>query len=69
MDIHQAKPKAIQEEEIAKMDAHQESMEASMNAWQKQTTACQEAIEARKGKGQPKDEGPPGRNGGYSGCL
>jgi hypothetical protein len=28
------------------MDAHQERMEASMNAWRKETTACQETMEA-----------------------
>jgi hypothetical protein len=33
MDIHQAQPEAVQEEIIAKMDAHQERTGASMNAW------------------------------------
>jgi hypothetical protein len=46
MDIHQAQTKAIHEEIIAKRDAHQEWMKASMNAWQKDATACQEAMEA-----------------------
>jgi hypothetical protein len=33
MDIHQARTEGIQEEIIAKMDAHQERMGASVNAW------------------------------------
>jgi hypothetical protein len=35
---------------IAKMDAHQERMTASVNAWWKEMTACQEAMEACLGK-------------------
>jgi hypothetical protein len=46
MVIHQASTKAIQEEITAKTDTHQGRMEASMNAWQKETTACHEAKEA-----------------------
>jgi hypothetical protein len=45
MGIHQTRREAIQEI-IAKMDAHQERMKASMNAWRKKTTACQEVMEA-----------------------
>jgi hypothetical protein len=56
MDIHQARTKAIQEEIIAKMDAHQERMEASMNAWKKETMACQEAMEACLEKAKAKPE-------------
>jgi hypothetical protein len=39
----------------AKMHAHQERMEASMNAWQRQIMACQEAMEAclKKAKAKP----------------
>jgi hypothetical protein len=46
MDTHQARPEVTQEEIIAKMDAHQERMGANMNVWQKETLACQEAMEA-----------------------
>jgi fatty-acid desaturase len=46
MDIHQARTEAIEEEIIVQMDAHQERMGTSVNAWQKETTACQEATEA-----------------------
>jgi hypothetical protein len=46
MDIHQARTETVQEEIIAKMDAHQERMGTNMNAWQKETMACQEATEA-----------------------
>jgi hypothetical protein len=46
MDIHQARTEAVQEEMITKMDAHQEWMGASMNAWRKEGTACQEATGA-----------------------
>jgi hypothetical protein len=46
MDIHLARTEANQEEIIVKMDTHQESMRASINAWRKETTACQEAMEA-----------------------
>jgi hypothetical protein len=42
MDIHQVRTEAIQEEIIAKMDAHQGRMEASMNA----TDAYTEEIES-----------------------
>jgi hypothetical protein len=35
----------IHEEIIAKMDAHQERLEVSVNAWRKETTACHEATE------------------------
>jgi hypothetical protein len=34
MDIHQAREEAIQEERLAKMDAHEEKKTANMNAWQ-----------------------------------
>jgi hypothetical protein len=46
IDIHQDRTEAIQEEIITKMDAHQERMEISINAWQKETIAWQEAMEA-----------------------
>jgi hypothetical protein len=41
---------------IAKIDVHQKRMEANMNAWQKETLACQEAAEAclEKVKANPK---------------
>jgi hypothetical protein len=48
MDIYQARTEDSQEEIIAKMDAHWERMEASINAWRtnkKKTAACQEATE------------------------
>jgi hypothetical protein len=45
MDIHQARTETVQEI-IAKMDAHQERMGASTNAWRKEPTACQEGMEA-----------------------
>jgi hypothetical protein len=48
MDIHQARTEAIQEEIIAKMDAHHERMGASVNACQKETTACKEATESKE---------------------
>jgi hypothetical protein len=38
--------KAGHEMMMAKLDTHHERMEASVNAWQKETTACQEATEA-----------------------
>jgi exonuclease VII small subunit len=41
------------QEIIAKMDTRQERMEASMNAWQKETLACQEAVEACQEKVRP----------------
>jgi hypothetical protein len=46
MDIHLAQPEVVQEEIIVKMDTHQERMGASINAWQKETTVCQVAMEA-----------------------
>jgi hypothetical protein len=46
MDVHQARTEAIQEEIMAKMDTRQEGMRASMNAWRKETMACQEVTEA-----------------------
>jgi hypothetical protein len=46
MGIPQVRIEANQEETIAKMDAHQERMGASMNALRKETTACQEAMGA-----------------------
>jgi hypothetical protein len=46
MDIHEARTKAIQEEIIAKIDAHQGRMGTSVNAWRKETMACQEVTEA-----------------------
>jgi hypothetical protein len=45
MDIHQARTEAIQEEIIAKRDAHHGRMEAIMNAWLKEMMACQEVTE------------------------
>jgi hypothetical protein len=45
MDIHLARPKAIQKEIIAKMDVHQERMGASANACQEATEACLESKE------------------------
>jgi hypothetical protein len=44
MDIHQARTDVIQEI-IAKMDAHQERMGVSVNAWRKETTASHETTE------------------------
>jgi hypothetical protein len=46
MDKSQARTEAFQKQIINKMDAHQDRMGASMNAWRKETTACQEATEA-----------------------
>jgi hypothetical protein len=46
MGIHQARTEAVQEEIVAKMDAPLERMGASVNAWQKETVACQESMEA-----------------------
>jgi hypothetical protein len=46
MDVPQARTEAIQEDIIAKMDAHQKRMRASMNVWRKEMTACQEAMDA-----------------------
>jgi hypothetical protein len=46
MDIHPARIEAIQEEIIAKMDFYQERMGTSVNAWWKETMACQEVTEA-----------------------
>jgi hypothetical protein len=46
LDILQAMTEVIQEEIIAKRDTHQEMMEDSMNAWQREMKACQEAMEA-----------------------
>jgi hypothetical protein len=40
MKIHQTRTDATEEEQIAKMDAHQERMKANTNAWQKEETAC-----------------------------
>jgi hypothetical protein len=37
---HQARTDVIQEEIISKMNAHQETMGASVNAWQKESMAC-----------------------------
>jgi hypothetical protein len=48
MDTHQARTEAIQKEIVAQMNAHQERMGASVNAWRNETTACQE-----KAKGSP----------------
>jgi uncharacterized protein YacL (UPF0231 family) len=45
MDIHQARTEAIQGEIKAKRDVHHERMGAIMNAWLKETTACQEVTE------------------------
>jgi hypothetical protein len=42
MDIHHARTEAIQEYVIARMDVNQERMEASANAWRKETAACHE---------------------------
>jgi hypothetical protein len=46
MDIHQARAETVQEGIITKMDTHQERMGTSINAWQKEMMACQEATEA-----------------------
>jgi hypothetical protein len=40
MDIHQARTEAIQEEIIAKMDAHRETIDANMNGWQEGNKVC-----------------------------
>jgi phosphoribosylformimino-5-aminoimidazole carboxamide ribonucleotide (ProFAR) isomerase len=45
MDIHQVMTEAIPEEIIAKMDARQERMRASVNAWWKEMTSCLESKE------------------------
>jgi hypothetical protein len=45
MNTHEARTEAIQKEITVKMDAHQERLGASVNAWQKETTACQEMTE------------------------
>jgi endo-alpha-1,4-polygalactosaminidase (GH114 family) len=45
MDAHYARTEANQEM-IAKLDTHHERMRASVNAWQEEMTACQEATEA-----------------------
>jgi hypothetical protein len=46
MDIHQARTEAFQEEKAAKMEAHQERMRASVNAWRKEMMVFQERTEA-----------------------
>jgi hypothetical protein len=53
MDIRQARTEAIHEEIMAKMDAHQERMGASVNAWRKEAMACQEAMETCLGSKGP----------------
>jgi hypothetical protein len=46
MDAYHAKREANHEMMMAKLDAHQEMMmTASVNAWRRETTACQEATE------------------------
>jgi hypothetical protein len=45
MGIHQVR---TEEEILAKMDAHQERMGASKNAWRKETTAYQEATQSKE---------------------
>jgi hypothetical protein len=40
VDIHQTRTEAIQEEIIAKMGAHRETMEANINVWQEGNKAC-----------------------------
>jgi hypothetical protein len=57
MDAHQTRTKTTQEDIQAKTDAHQEGMEAKMDAWlgemrawRKETTACQAVTEACIGK-------------------
>jgi hypothetical protein len=52
MDIQQARTEVNQEEIIAKRDAHQERMGASVNAWQKET-AFQEVMEACQESKEP----------------
>jgi hypothetical protein len=44
--VHEARTVSIQVDVIAKMDAHQERMGASMNARRNDMTACLEATEA-----------------------
>jgi hypothetical protein len=56
MDINQARTEAIQEEIIAQMDAHQERMGASVNAWRKEMMACQEVMEAYLESKEPTPE-------------
>jgi hypothetical protein len=53
IDAHHAKTEANHKEIMAKLDAHHERMRASVDAWRKETTACQEATEAclEKAKG------------------
>jgi hypothetical protein len=46
MDAHHAKTEANHEEMMTKLDAHHERMTASVNTRWKETTACQEAVEA-----------------------
>jgi hypothetical protein len=45
MDIHQARTEAIQEYVIAKLDAHEERIEASVNARWEETAACHKETE------------------------
>jgi hypothetical protein len=45
MDIRQARTEAVQQEIIAKMDAHHERIEARMNAWRNDTTACLKSMQ------------------------
>jgi hypothetical protein len=57
MDAHHAKTDVNHEEMMAKLDAHHEWMRASVNAWRKETTACQEVTEAypEKMEANPED--------------
>jgi hypothetical protein len=48
MDAYHAKREANHEMLMAKLDAHHERMRASVNAWRRETTACQEATETNQ---------------------
>jgi hypothetical protein len=56
MDIHQARTESTQEEMKAKMDIHQKKMDTwlvEIKTWRKETTACQEMMEASLGSKEP----------------
>jgi hypothetical protein len=69
MDIHQDRTQAIQEEIITKMDAQQERMEVSINAWQEAVEACLVKAKANPEEMKTGEEDRPGRTGGCGGCL
>jgi hypothetical protein len=56
MEEFEAKIKVHHEEMMAKLDAHHERIKASVMAWQKETTACQEATGAYPEKLEAKPE-------------